>query len=327
LHRCALFDRLEKRDLRFTDLLQVSLQARHVQIGHAARDDDVVRDAVRGKGGQREVAHFDGVVDQFVVVGGDIGAKAIAPGAPLRQRRRHAPGTRRWITGPLDVDLVRSRFLAQHAQEHAGPVEEAMRLIEVGGAHGQVPCVDFIVQGQGARRWRGAPAVFIALGKGDGDAVRLGADAHDVAGEFADHVAARDPGRQGKLLPFRCRRGDRDGDVEQVAGEVGRDNRVLDSWLLRAWFFHIVRSRDVFFCSVADGKPLRQCRRQAGVFLQRIQAAHRSAAVSMSRKMPGSATLTSVPGDPRTICRAPSSPASASSAGKWASLKPTGLPR
>jgi hypothetical protein len=217
---------VEERNLCFADGFQVSLQARHVQVRHAARDDDVVRDAVRLERGQFEIAHFDRVVDQLIVVGRAIGAEAIALGARFFHRGRHAPGAGSRIGRPLDVDLVRRRFLPHHAQEHAGAVEEAVGLVQVRSAHRQVPRVHLVVQRQRAGAWCCAPCVLVELCQCHGGTGPLGADAHDIAREFADHVAARDPGRQREGLPVRIGIGHRQRDVEQVTGQVPRDDGV-----------------------------------------------------------------------------------------------------
>src|SRR5471032_852016 len=142
--------------------------------------------------------------------------------------------------------------------------------------------------------------MFIELGQRDRLAIGLGADLHDVAREFADHVAARYPGRQHQQLAVGGRCGDRQRDLEQVDAQIFGDDGVGDGWILVVRFFHVA-SRGVQDC--------------------------RSVGVSMSRSTPGSSTLTSSTGCSCRMARAPWSPSSASSSGKWKWLNATGLPR
>ena len=68
IHRRLLRLRLEQRDLRFANALQVGGQTRHVEPDHAPGDHDVVRHAMRLEGRQCEFAQRDGMIDQLVVV-------------------------------------------------------------------------------------------------------------------------------------------------------------------------------------------------------------------------------------------------------------------
>jgi hypothetical protein len=77
------------------------------------------------------------------------------------------------------------------------------------GAHRQIPGIDFVVQRQrraAVGQRRGLPRVLIQLGQLDRLALRLGADAHNIARKFTDHVAARDPCRQRENLAAFSRR-------------------------------------------------------------------------------------------------------------------------
>jgi hypothetical protein len=81
--------------------------------------------------------------------------------------------------------------------------------------------------------------MLVELGQRHLLALRLGADPHDVAGKLADHVTARDPRRQRKHLAVGRRLVDGDADLEQVAGQVLRDNGIADGRLLfGGWLFH-----------------------------------------------------------------------------------------
>ena len=200
VHRGFFRLRLEEGDLRFADGFQVAAQTIQVQVRHLARDDDIVRHAMRLEGGQREVAHFHRVVDQLIVVGRLVAAETIALRLQFRQGGGHAPGLAGRILRLHDVHLVRLGFLPQYAQEHAGAVEEAVILVQVRGAHGQIPGIHVVFERQGALARSRLPRMLVQFGQRHGLALGLGADADDVARKFADHVAARDPGRQGQDL-------------------------------------------------------------------------------------------------------------------------------
>src|SRR3569833_1758717 len=73
----------------------------------SAGDDDVVRIAAGIKGGEAEVAHLHGVVDELLVIGGEVRAESVRVGLLPRQRRGHAPAPLCFVLVWLYVDLVR----------------------------------------------------------------------------------------------------------------------------------------------------------------------------------------------------------------------------
>ena len=238
LHRRAPTGRLEKADLRLADFLQVGTQARHVEVGHLTGDDDVMRHAMGLEGRQREAAKFDRVIDQFVIVGCDIAAETVALGVELWQRGGDAPGGICRTFGAADLDFMRRLLLARHAKEDAGAVEECMGLVEMGGAHRQVPCVDLIHQDQRPVAAGGLPAVLVGFFKRDLSAISARRDAHDVARELTNHVAARYPCRQHQALAGRVRRLYRQRHFEQVCGWVFGDDAV--AYGMRHALFHLM---------------------------------------------------------------------------------------
>ena len=58
---------------------------------------------------------------------------------------------------------TRQLFLAVHAQEHAGAVEETVGFVQVRAAHRQVPCIDLVFDAQRAVAGRGLPGVVVEL--------------------------------------------------------------------------------------------------------------------------------------------------------------------
>ena len=102
---------------------------------------------------------------------------------------------------------MRRLFLPEHTQKHTGAVEKTMRLVQMRGAHRQIPGVDLIGKRQRAFTGRGLPAVFVAFDERDffdaAGAFRMRGDPDDIARELAHHVAARNPGRQYENLTIR----------------------------------------------------------------------------------------------------------------------------
>jgi hypothetical protein len=64
--------------------------------------------------------------------------------------------------------------------------------------------------------------VFVDLGTGYGARARAGLDPDDVTGELPNHVAAWNPGREGKPLAFRVGIYDREFNLKQVSIRVDR---------------------------------------------------------------------------------------------------------
>ena len=222
-----------------------------------AADGDVVGHSGGREAGEGEGAHFDRVVDQFVIIGGAVQAERVLGGGARfavgrRQRRGDAPVAVSATRRRLDIDEARRLFLTNDAQEDAGAVEEGVRFVEVGAAYRKIPGMDFA--GDGERRAeferRGLPGVLAELDQRHVLAARFGADGDDVAGEIADQVAARNPCRQGKTLSGRVARGNRAFDVEAVRRRVGRTDSITygncfhrQQYMRRIGWVHILRWR------------------------------------------------------------------------------------
>ena len=116
----------------------------------ASGDGDFVRNAAGFESGVAEVAHFDRVVDQLVVVLRAVKAEAMAFGlaAPVVAAvcRAHCCGDAPVLVAlafrRLDIDKARRILLSDHAQEGAGAVEEGVRLVKVRAAHREIPGID-----------------------------------------------------------------------------------------------------------------------------------------------------------------------------------------
>ncbi len=237
------------------------------------------------------------MVDQFIVIGRHIAAEAVALGLQFRQRRGHAPAGGGRVGRALDLDRVGGLLLPHHAQEHTGAVEKAVGLVQVRGPHGHIPGIDFVMHQQRAGHGRGLPGMFVQLGQRHVLAVRFGANLDDVAGEFADHVAARYPGRQRQHLALLCRRAHGQRDLEQVARQVlGHDGVGDGGALLVMCFLHFLS----YSWSVSGP----------------AHGGARSSVVSISCSTPPSSTATSHTRCERRMARAPWSPSSASSSGR-----------
>ena len=106
-----------------------------------AGDRDLVRDAARAERREREFAHFHRMVEEFVVVRGDVGAESVRRGAPARasvvatRQRAVAPSAAGAIStahgassrptgmetreGPLKYPRVASRYAARTDRSNA----------------------------------------------------------------------------------------------------------------------------------------------------------------------------------------------------------------
>ncbi|ABA50678.1 hypothetical protein BURPS1710b_3583 [Burkholderia pseudomallei 1710b] len=229
-HRRAPGLRLEQRDLRLAHPLQVGREPLEIEPGHAARDRDVVRHAVRVERREREFAERDRMIDQLVVILRAVRAEAVAfRAARLRQRRRDAPAPVRVARRPLDHYLARRILAAERREKHARAVEEAARVVQVRGAHRQVPRVDVVAQRDRPGRRRGLPGLLVELAD-----PQLAArfvertQRHDIARELAHHIAARNPYGQREALARRVRIGERERHLEQVRGGIFRNDRVAN---------------------------------------------------------------------------------------------------
>ncbi len=222
----------EQADLRFTDLLQVAAHALQIELRHIAREHHVVLGATGAEAAHGEVAHLDGVIDQLVVVCHLVAAEAVALGTTAAWRLAHGRGdTPAGIglaVGCMDVDRARLVFLPFGAEEDRAAVEEAVRGVQVRGAHGQVPGVDLIAERKRPVHRCRLPALLVQLGQCHRLAAGIRADAHDIACEVADHVAAGNPRRQVEQLAGGMGGVYRDGDGEQVRFRLKRGNGVMD---------------------------------------------------------------------------------------------------
>ena len=223
--------------VRTKDLGEVGGQTLGVAVVPAG-NRHFVRHAASFEAEMGEGAHLDRMVDQLVVVGGAVEAEAQCRGsaalstfsARRRERSGHAPALEfasgRW----LQVDEAGRVLLAEHAQEDAGAVEEAVCRVEVGATYREVPGVD----GHGHRQRgaildrRGLPGVLVELVEAHGFAAGFGADGDHMAGEFTNQVAARNPRRQSEALATRRRARHGAADFEMVCGRVGRENAIAE---------------------------------------------------------------------------------------------------
>jgi hypothetical protein len=220
--------RAEEIDLRGAGTGEIAREPFQIA-AMAAGDRDVVAHAVRLERDQVEAAAFDRVVDQLVVVSGAVAAEAVFLGAGARQGRRDAPGPVRLAGRRLDVDRARLVLPALDREEHGRAVEVGMRGVEVGGAHGEVPCVDLAGDRQRPLAGCALPAVLVHLRHGHRFPLPVARDdGHHMAGELAHQVAARDPDRQPQPLAGRVGVGHPQGDLEAVRFRRNGNDQVVD---------------------------------------------------------------------------------------------------
>ena len=183
---------------------------------------------------EREMAHLDRVIDQFVVIARLVQTEAVALCALRTARARQgggdAPVGEFGIGARAQIDLARPILAAEHAQEHAGAVEEGVGAIEMRRAHAEVPGIDLVLEGDFATHGRCSPGVLVELGQFDGALAGARFDAHEVAREITDQITAGNPGRQSKAQGFAIGgNGQRDAQqmrfgaiqVERITNESG----------------------------------------------------------------------------------------------------------
>ena len=238
---------------------------------------------------QLEGAHLHRMVDELVVVGGLVAAKAVALRLQLSQGRGHAPAGAVGVAGGLDVDRVQALGLTNHFQEDAGAVEVAVVLVQVGHAHAQVPGVDLVGQLQGALNRRGLPGVLVELVQAHqvlASVARL--DLDDVLGELSHQVGARDPGGQPQHLTGGIWVGDLQGDREDVGGGGGGLDRVVNAHAAERSLLCVQGFRLNMEISCASG-----CGSQHGEWTQVRRKGKRS--MKQKKLLLGLALLLSVP--------------------------------
>ena len=221
-------------DLGGADFLRVGQQACAIKTGRRAADDEAVRDAAYLELVTPEGAELERAVGEFVVIGGQVAAKAVRVGVQGGQAGGHLPAV--GVRMAHHAESVRQVVVAMHAQAQAGGVEKAALGVEVGGAYRGIEGVDLVAQGQGGdggRRVGGGvvaeaglghvrarlPGVLVELLQRQRLAAAFGAQVLQVLRKFAHQVAARDPHRQAEALLARGLV-DFERDAEQVRVRV-----------------------------------------------------------------------------------------------------------
>ena len=192
-------------------------------------EHDLVGDAAGLESGQGEIPHLDGVIDQLVVAGCTVEAEIMSAcradmSAGLLHRCGELPGPEFRALRAQDLDQAFALLPAFGQQEDTRAIEESMRLVQMCRADGKVPRIDLVAHQQCCTGGdpTGTPAVLVQFFEANRTAFRLGADTDDVAGELTNHVAARNPGRQGENLPLRRRIGKLAADRKQMGFRAGR---------------------------------------------------------------------------------------------------------
>lgn len=226
----------EQRDLRFANLFGVGCNAVQIQVGGDTGKHHFMKDAVCMEFDRLRGSHFDGVIDQRVVVGGLIHAKSMALGG-LRVCRCQTQagvdfpliGMGGWIQQYL-AGVVR---LAIYTQKNAGAIEESMGFVEMCAAHRQVPRIHDVLNIQGAGAGIGLPGVIAGFLDLDGVALARGPYRFHLPGKIPNKIAAWDPGRHEHGLPFRVGFGDVCVHLQAVARRIEGGYAIRDRF-----FFH-----------------------------------------------------------------------------------------
>ena len=169
----------------------------------ATGERDIVRHAAGFERNQLEIAHFDGVIDEIVVIDRAVATETVSLGIEARQRRGHAPVFAALAAGAFDHDLAGLVGLADHFEKNAAAVVVAMRVIEMRGANREVVGIDPVAHAERTVRRSDLPVGLVDLADRDGAIGITRFEVEQVAREVADHVAARDPVRQAQCLSVR----------------------------------------------------------------------------------------------------------------------------
>ena len=197
--RAALRRPAEEVDLPLANASKVLRQPLEVRMVPAS-DRDFVPHGAGSERRERKIAHLDRMIDEFVVIGGRVAAKAMRHRAVGGQRRRDAPVDEVVAAGTQQLDRARRAVAAFRQQKQAGPVEVRARAIEVRSAHRQLVRVHVRDERDRCGHGFSAPDVFRFLPDRDVGAGRFGAHLHELARELADQVAAGYPRRQAIAL-------------------------------------------------------------------------------------------------------------------------------
>ena len=211
-------------DRRLADALGVGQQALPIKARQGARHDELVGHTAGFELAAPEVAQLDRMVDQFVVVGGLEFGRAARCACCCPHRGGDLP-LRRQLA---DLQALRLAVSAMHPQQQAGAVEKAASGVEKRRPHRGVEGVDAVAQRQRTAALAiHRPGGLVELCQRAGLAALAGLKPGDVAGEFAHHVAARNPDRQRHGLPH-IRLGHRDRDAIVVAVQIGDIDAVVN---------------------------------------------------------------------------------------------------
>ena len=186
-------------NLGFAYFLAVGDQARAIEGGRRTGHHKFMGDAASLESGRPEVAHFNRAVDQLIVVGGEVAAKAALVHLQGLQAGGQTPSWRRHAGGQTDfMGLI---FLPLHLKEQARAIEEAAQAVEPRSAHRSVVRMDLPAQ----REWVlvaavDAPTGFVQLRHRAGAARLAGVQAAQLFGKFAHQVTASNPHRQAHHL-------------------------------------------------------------------------------------------------------------------------------
>ncbi len=118
-------------------------------------DHDPMRRSSGLEGHRLPGGHLDRVVDQLVVIGGGVVAKAVSVDGDRRHRGGHLPAGGAGVGGPLDVQRLRAIALPDHPRQDCRAVEIGALVVDVGATDRFVAGVDSQVQGQRAAAGRG----------------------------------------------------------------------------------------------------------------------------------------------------------------------------
>jgi hypothetical protein len=216
----------EEIDLGFTQSSQVSRNSLKISLATPS-DDKRVRHATGNKIDALELAHFNGMVNELVVVRSCILAETPRIHTDGKHCSRNSPAIELSRGWRLYLQSNRFAFAPSWQDEHTGPIEVTPPHIQKRTPNRLVERIYRNDEYEFPACTTAAPSVLVDLFYGDGAAIAVRADCDDMARKLPQQIAARDPRRQRELFAIP-RVGQTAFDLEVVLMNVGRANAICD---------------------------------------------------------------------------------------------------
>ena len=209
----------------FADRLDVVAETRHVDPRIAA-NRNCVRNASHLELANRQFSDLDRVIDQFGIVSSRVIPETVFLPIDPPKRRSDAPALPHGLLRWANFEFARSVVLTFDEREHACAIKKRVCQVEMGAADALVMRIYLENQRQFTIDRCRAPAGLVQFAQRDIPSIGLRPGSHYVLRVVANHVTARNPGRQRKRLPLWVRRRHGQANFKQMCGGIFRPDRV-----------------------------------------------------------------------------------------------------